>query len=555
MLISFFSLCGLITGEQLEEEMEEPDIVEDIESDDYKCFRFDRVLKRLAQVELHQEDAAASEKLEEELRCPSSQITELKNWIDAYIGRADKLPRNFYGQTPRERREFFVNLDRDKESMILNYCDRKGLFCDIEHMKEGNDDSAKVRVLIHSRTERSNFVAQSSPVNRDPRPLDIRKWTQEDIITLTKTEKKCRELFESYDLKIGGKSPIYCSFLHKALSAALTRKCWVFDLYSNDPDAPDFKCSLLNCLVNGLGHPSADDETILGRKLSYAIKWGRDDVLGTVLEKTGLSATRGRSETLTSALIEAIGLNEVRSVETLLDTGANIDCFAAKLKTLDEEIKETIDLVKCSVQSFHSSPQDQEQISDEGTIMKEQSDPSRQARLSPVVLGSWGQLFEMTKRGPHARYMKAIESNVKGSVIQEDTADSGTLGRVSDIIWKTVHACFDPKGGIDKDESDRHHVDFMDLDTHKQLYHILTTQIKISKEKIARSEHRVRNRLCNEESENGKMSANADAHANDVAEVFKQRMIVARRLITLEVVYREMIGPEFNYKIGIQVRL
>ena len=36
-----------------------------------------------------------------------------------------------------------------------------------------------------------------------------------------------------------------CETLSKVLAAVRTNKCWVYELHNSEPDAPDFKASLL----------------------------------------------------------------------------------------------------------------------------------------------------------------------------------------------------------------------------------------------------------------------------------------------------------------------
>jgi len=140
----------------------------------------------------------------------------------------------------------------------------------------------------------------------------------------------------------------YCKVLNDILAAALTNKCWVFDLYSTEPDAPDFKSSLLSCLINGLGHPASDDETTLARKLTYAIMWQRHDVLLKVLEATGLAPSR-RTAVLNGALIEALARDEVAAVRILLDGGANIDMFKIQGRSCKDEKEDQMNLVHKSI--------------------------------------------------------------------------------------------------------------------------------------------------------------------------------------------------------------
>jgi hypothetical protein len=143
--------------------------------------------------------------------------------------------------------------------LITDLADRKGLKCLVD------DDS----LIVFSKTLDSDLAEAEHGLIRCAsavRALDVRSWTDADREELERIGVECSKIVQAYSIKFGGKAPnpeTACGLLDSVLAAAMSNKCWVYDLHSTKPDAPDFKSSLLRCLINGVGRPNQDDKPSL----------------------------------------------------------------------------------------------------------------------------------------------------------------------------------------------------------------------------------------------------------------------------------------------------
>ena len=531
-LMAFLTSCGLKTH------------INDPESSDDKCFDFTDVRAWLSKV-VDRENAREYMK---ELNQEHSPLREMTVWIQDYVERAASMQRNFYGQTPKEKKVFPLQkkFDTSQCNMIGAFCDRHGLVCKIDQTNGGDGNGVELSLLIHLKAEMTaSSMSTRDKVNREARPLDDGRletcWSQElkekleqfeellfeegEKEKLDQTGKECQNLFKLYDLE----TTAYCKTLHAVLTAVKTNKCWVYELYSNDPDAPDFQSSLLSCLINGLGHPAADDASVLSRKLSYAITWGRNDVLQQVLEKSALQGP-SRMPQMQQALIEAISLNRVKAIEILMDCGACADGFEVELKDPQEEIRDKIALMRDSIVTHENK-----------RIVLDESVPMTHYEC-------WAQLLSQSKQGGGPDYLKMMFQDVKlaladvdgDSFIASMTPDwiqtplTGFGHRVSEWYAKYYNQFWTKiLGEWDNKQETISKLLPTSQETQRQLYRILSTQSsKIATSmKIAEKQGR---------------AVNAQEKRN------LQDLKITRRLMVLTALYEEILGPMFVYKIGIQ---
>ena len=307
------------------------DIIDDPGSEDDGYYDFKGIISLLARVIQCIRDVADIEVLETAINHAvdsdkKKALVDIQEWVKDYAVRAASMPRNFYGHTPKEIKEFMPMLQPSECKMMEALCDREGLFCDIRQGEHG-----KTVILLRSRPEYTGFEKGDSLAARS---LPRRDWHTQDQEILKKSksiEKAAQEVLHSYELPTSGAS----SIMYDTLVAILTNKCWVYDVHSTDRNAPDFKSCLLHCLINGLGHPSVDDPDTLLTKLNYTILWERVDVMKTVLERSGLRAPHERFPVLDAALIQAISRNHVSAVEVLHEMGASFDQFGEHPFSLD----------------------------------------------------------------------------------------------------------------------------------------------------------------------------------------------------------------------------
>ena len=120
---------GLRSGEGTNRhEDHEVDIIKKPGTDLHNLFNLAGVKQKLINVSKLKMDARDVEDLETELQSPNTPVLALKEWIDDYIQRASAMPRNFYGQTKKERKEFrFSAVLTPKQSQIISaLCEREG---------------------------------------------------------------------------------------------------------------------------------------------------------------------------------------------------------------------------------------------------------------------------------------------------------------------------------------------------------------------------------------------------------------------------------------------
>jgi len=339
-------------------------------------------------------------------------------------------------------------------------------------------------VIVHSCNDAwelssAGYLTTQSPEPRplsEPRPLVQRDWTPQEEEDARMAEEECKAIFHAYDLPPSNTITI----LGSVLAAAATNKCWVYDLHSTAPDAPDFKGSLLSCLINGLGHPSCDDAVTLGRKISYTILWQRVDVLDQVLNRTCIKDTHQRGEILQQALIEAIGRNDVRAVQRLLESGASVDNFEVDVKGRSKDREEIMRLVRKA--SKHTSA-----LGNEGEMRQEEHENAISTHRS-----SWQKLMTLGKADSHTEYVRMITAEVKESFDKTDTflpvSSLGSMllccfekSRSAGQAWRSVNAQVEEQA-----------IEPLVPEEQNQLYHVLSAQallIKQDEEKAKGGSH------------------------------------------------------------------
>lgn len=120
--------------------------------------------------------------------------------------------------------------------------------------------------------------------------------------------------------------------MKQVFEAANTGMCSVFLLHTTEPDAPNFKESLLECMLNGICDPEHDSTDTFGKKVQYAILWECTHILKDVVKKTSLNKMQ-KTEVLKSSLIDAIARNNVDAVRALFeDTCVSVDQFDVVLR-------------------------------------------------------------------------------------------------------------------------------------------------------------------------------------------------------------------------------
>ena len=97
-------------------------------------------------------------------------------------------------------------------------------------------------------------------------------------------------------------------------------------------DAPTFKESLLQCMLNGICEPEKDDPDSFAKKIKYSIIWEEPEILKNVLENTGLDKAE-KKDVLKEALIDAIARNNCDAVKALFgDPNASADQFDVEVR-------------------------------------------------------------------------------------------------------------------------------------------------------------------------------------------------------------------------------
>ena len=480
-------MCGLRTGERDEDDYD-ADIITLKESDDHHCYNMAGVIYLLKSTSMMLADAENVKKMQAELSIEASELHAVVAWLDEYCRRAGVMPRNFWGQTKKETMTFDINkLRRDEQLQIISaYCDRLGLFCDISPRKVPDSDymprsNWRIELLIHSRQDKADMVRGTSAgkrngitiegASREPRELQSRVWNDEQLARSREIESKCSDIMGVYEMKLpADKNPTAtgqnCCMLKKVLTAVTTNKCWVYELHSPLPDAPDFKSSLLSCLINGLGHPSSDDENTLARKLSYTILWQRVDVMEQVLNRSGLKDPSKRLPVLEEALIEAIARNEVGAVAKLLDSGASVDKFDVGPQSKRRDMDSIINLVRQASQTLNEyNPHDR---------FVECSKEMSKERAHRVC---WEKLMRLGKQDTHAEYVRMLSAEMKEHF--EDTASVGS-SRFRLPCFSAGGKGKEGDGGIGEDGAEvgeiRESIEPLDHRTQQELYHVLSAQ-------------------------------------------------------------------------------
>ena len=471
-LISFLvEHCGL----DADPDSDASDVIDNPNSDNDKCYNFSGVQARLNRVVQAIKDADDSVELGKELVKADSPVPVIKEWLADYATRAGAMARNFYGQTRKETKDFVLKTKITGEhcKIICALCDRMGLFCEINAM----DDGMKASLLIHSRSQDTDLARAGTSLSgscRQPRCLDARDWSDEEMQSLRDIEDKCKEVFGIYEINLPPGS--HCKNLNNALSAAMTNKCWVYELLPNDDDAPDFKASLLNCLINGVGHPSADDAEILGRKLLYAIMWQRADVLGTILDQTGL-IPQHRMPVLDNALLEAMGRNEVEAVKILLDRGASVDVFEIEPLDRARETDYFLQLVKTSVSRMQNPSQEGAATDLDKHPEKNLDDRKRRASYS-----AWSRLIKAANNDPQAEYFKMLYADTKEEF--SEVGEGFSLSGLASTCFGSLAGKVGAEKHLDRNGKTDSASEPIPYDEQKKLASILSAQIMVLKKEI-----------------------------------------------------------------------
>jgi hypothetical protein len=334
-LHAFLQLCGLKADADC---FGASDLVDDPESQEHQCFKYSGMidlLSKILQCNQDLEDIAELDKAIQdlEMRGTQSSLLQVKEWILKYAKRAPSMERNFYNQTPKERENFTPVLNATEVKMIRALCDREGLFCNINSDEHLPLHLQTTSIIVNSRLvnpvdceepTQDESCQEDGRLKRDLFRRSYSRVHERDLVEKGRNVTEvARNLLKRYGLPQKGA----VETILKVLTAVAENKCWVYELYPIDQNAPDFKACLLNCLVNGFGHPAIDDQDTLGKKLSCAIKWQNIEVMKDILNKSCLRLPQERRDVLETAMIEAIARNQVAAVKVLHEMGATFDQF------------------------------------------------------------------------------------------------------------------------------------------------------------------------------------------------------------------------------------
>jgi len=131
LLMEVLTQAGLCTGEGMGADDEyHVDIIKKYGTDQHNHFNLAGVQHKLSSVSKLKLDQVDVAKLCSELLQPHTPLLAIKGWIDDYILRASAMPRNFYGQTKKERKSFALaaDLTADQCHMLSAFCDREGVY-------------------------------------------------------------------------------------------------------------------------------------------------------------------------------------------------------------------------------------------------------------------------------------------------------------------------------------------------------------------------------------------------------------------------------------------
>ena len=542
LLMSFFaSECGLLT-EDVTSVGGGSDVVHDWSSDDYQCYNLAGVKAVLMRAAQCLQDEANIAHMKEACQ-QDGTLRRVEEWVNKYCERVSSEPRNFYGQTKREVQDF-SGLQKGQFGAVTAFCDRQGLFCNIEPLDTSPNT---VNILIHSRTEKfdlhkgggKSFMSEAKAAANDIRPLANRKWSKEDIDRSHHLEDKCRHIFHEYEMVLNeqdySKKPgEYCRLLNLTLKAVTSNMCWVYELHSLLPNAPDFRSSLLACLINGLGHPASDDETTLSRKLSYTILWDRVDVLDEVLQRTGLKEPKKRLAVLQHAIIEAIGRNRVEVTAKLLDSGANLDKFDIGVKHHKEEKRKILKLVRKASSVLREDKQKVDTQDADGPLNTEEFEELKHFE-------SWERLLNLGKRDSHSSYVNVLSSEVKDTL----NSNSSMFSNMNDPfeflrsrLRKYQGSSVSPQSDTQSDEEEAPSREPMLMHDQLRLYTILSAKTMEVKRGMEIKQSLKRN-------DRGSAGPKPAVAALEEAKV-------TRHLMILLGLYQDILGERFRYKLGVQ---
>ena len=287
-------------------------------------------------------------------------------------------------------------LEQNQRSFLRFLTDHFGLDEDKDLMSNEDSDEYK----CYNFTRIMEMMADFSNVDKSAiKDEERRKGIQRDAAALIR----------SYELPTENTDNV--EMIRRALAAVVTNKCWVFNLHDPEPNAIDFKGSLLHCLLNGIGRGRKDNASALQAKLKYSILWQREDILYYSMKKSGLKNRDFRQfvEVLNNSYMLALARNNVRAAKMLLEHGASIDIFRIKMLGQEQEM----DMLRTLGQGgdsftlslgLHSS-----QIT--ATAKKKKSDLHAMRR--------WSQLIRMSKGEQTPDHVMALSSDLKDEYVNE----------------------------------------------------------------------------------------------------------------------------------------
>eukprot|EP00960_Hanusia_phi_P050098 759997-Hanusia_phi.AAC.1 len=226
-------------------------------------------------------------------------------------------------------------------------------------------------------------------------------------------------LIRSYELPADNQDNV--DLIRRALAAALTNKCWVFNLHDPEPNAIDFKGSLLQCLLNGVGRGRKDNASALQAKLKYSILWDREDILYYTIKKSGLKNRDLRQfvEVLNSSYILALARNNMRAAKMLLEHGANMDIFRFKMLGQKQEMEMLKSLGQEGASLFPFGLQSSELTV---AMKKKKSDLNAMER--------WAQLLKMSKGEQSSDHVSTLSADLKDEYVADGNKVLGTIAVV-----------------------------------------------------------------------------------------------------------------------------
>ena len=547
----FVKYCGLRAEERSDDGREVVDIIDKPDSDDHRCYDFRVVQRELIKVAALSKDDANDAALKKAFEKNGDQdpLHKTVEWVKQYVANASAMPRNFYGQTKKERVSLkhlgfdikpagVQHMTKEQDQVIKDYCDRYGLACHID----------QDRMLVHSKTAEGNIATASKATNStEARPLEYRTWTDKQRMQLKEVESQCKVLVASYGIKGPYfKSKFYCMFLHSILSAAMTNKCWVYDLKSAKLDASDFKEELLRCLINGIGPPASDDKTTLAKKLRAAIDWRCPNVLRQILQEYRNHGTTlphlpppVAREVFNEALVRAVASDQPESVLILTMDGASItEMFEFAKTNRRERIQQLNEYAQRAAKTLSTMMMEHDADANANADMQfelchrcEQRTIDKQSEEKVCsecykerrCLTSWEILVCKVKDAKDTLHVKALFAEAKQG-FEESNVNLDELSNLNlDELSSTLPILSEP----------------LQTEEQKHYYGIFSSQAMLLKRKIGEQRKK--------DAERQKPPVLSFA-----AESASVELKVLRHLLLLHSIYDDLLGGYFRYTLGIE---